>query len=108
MNSPANQPWPTTFFGHLNLIINPYVPLTPLAAFISIIISLIFCKQRRILLIWIAASVILYLNPLVAPFIIEKVTSRPVREKPEVRNLLNSIGFKSHHEIGDSFVVVWK
>ncbi len=75
IDSPQNEGWPISFMGHLKFFINRKIPLTPLVAIVSIIASFVFCQKRKKLLIWILASLFLYLNPFVAPFLIENVTS---------------------------------
>lgn len=75
IDSPQNRGWPTDFWGHLNFFINWEIPLTLLIAISSMVVSLILSTKRKELMIWIAASFILYLNPLSASFLIENVTS---------------------------------
>ena len=75
IDSPQNRGWPTDFWGHLNFFINWEIPLTLLIAISSMVVSLILSTKRKELMIWIAASFILYLNPLSAGFLIENVTS---------------------------------
>ena len=76
-DSIINQGWPTTFMGHARLVINPFFPLTLIVLVVSITISLIFLsqKRRRFLICWMILSMLLLLNPLVAPTIIRFVTT---------------------------------
>lgn len=75
--SPANQGWPTTFFGHVHFFVNPKAPLTPLALIGSTLLStfILSGRRRQFLLSWVLASVVLFLNPLSATFLIPYVTS---------------------------------
>lgn len=75
--SPANQGWPTTFFGHVNFFVNPKAPLTPLALIGSTLLAafVLSGRRRQFLLLWAIASIVLFLNPLSASFLIPHVTS---------------------------------
>lgn len=73
--SPQSGGLPLTFLGHLGFFINPRLPLTPYVAVGAFLITLIFCKKRKEILVWVLAALTLYLNPIVAPFVIKHVTS---------------------------------
>lgn len=75
--SPANQGWPTTFLGHVNFFVNTKVPLTPFAIIGSTLLAAFVLrgKRRQFLLIWAIASIVLFLNPISATFLIPYVTS---------------------------------
>lgn len=75
--SPANQGWPTTFFGHVNFFVRAKAPLTPIALIGSTLLSAFVVRGRRrlFLLSWVLASVVLFLNPISATFLIRYVTS---------------------------------
>ena len=77
MTSAANQDWPKTFAGHLDLWIHPQQPATLLVLLAASVlaISLLRGADRHFLLVWFAAATLLYLNPVVAPFLIRHVTS---------------------------------
>lgn len=77
VDSPVNSGWPTSFWGHLNFMINPSTPITPIVVVLSTIGALLFTsnKQRKFLIAWIAAIIVLFLNPLIAPIIIRYLTS---------------------------------
>ena len=64
--------WPTTFRGHLDFMINPKIPLTPLFMVGSTILSLIFWNQRLFLALWIALATLLFLNPWTGNLLIER------------------------------------
>jgi len=75
--SPANEGWPTTFGGHANFFVNTNTPLTPLALIGSTLLAALVLSGRRrsFLLIWAFSSILLFLNPISAPFLISHVTS---------------------------------
>jgi len=76
-DSPVNQGFPPTFFGQLQLVIDPAQPVTAVAVLASTVGALVLASTatRRFLAIWIASLVLLYLNPFVAPLLIEHVAS---------------------------------
>jgi hypothetical protein len=77
MDSPANAGWPRTFGGHLEMLINPTEPFTAVAAVLSMGMALWLLRgqQRRLLLIWILALGVLFLNPIAGDVLIKYVTS---------------------------------
>ena len=77
MASAANQGWPTTFAGHLSFWINPQRPATILILLTASVLAIVLLRgpDRRFLLVWFLAATLLYLNPVVAPFLIRHVTS---------------------------------
>lgn len=77
VDSPANFGWPTDFAGHAGFFINPDLPVTPIALIVStgLALWLLRGERRRFLALWIVLSVLLFLNPIVAPFLIEHMTS---------------------------------
>jgi hypothetical protein len=76
-SSYANQGWPTHFNGHAASFIHPTLPLTPLLALVSTALALFLLppKRKQFLFAWIAASLVLFLNPLTAKPLIQYVTS---------------------------------
>jgi hypothetical protein len=77
VDSPANFGWPTDFAGHAGFFFNPDLPVTPIALIVSsgLALWLLRGEPRRFLTLWIVLSVLLFLNPIVAPFLIEHMTS---------------------------------
>jgi len=74
-DSVVNQPFPVTFFGHAEGVFGgPVVASFFIIGTISAIV-LVQKSERRFLITWTVLVVVLYLNPLVAPFIIKYVTS---------------------------------
>jgi hypothetical protein len=73
--SALNVTWPATYAGHLKFVLSD--PAAIVFMTVGTIGSVVFLKgrDRRFLIAWFAATVVLYLNPLVAPFMIEHVTS---------------------------------
>ena len=77
VGSVVNEGYPTTFLGHASLFITVNLPLTPIVV-ISVTILFFFrppTRERKFLTIWMAGSVVLFLNPLVARPLIEYVTT---------------------------------
>jgi hypothetical protein len=72
--------WPVTFGGHLALFLDLQRPVTPLIflAALGIVAVRMRGRRRRFMLAWTAAALILFLNPVVAPFWIATVTSAPI------------------------------
>lgn len=75
--SGGNQGWPTTFLGHAMFFVNPRYPLTPLLAAGSIILVCVVLTgwRKQFILIWIVASIAIFLNPIASIPLIEYVTS---------------------------------
>jgi len=75
IDKPINRGWPTTFLGSAKLVLNgPVVILFLIAGTISAIV-LVQKRERRFLITWDVLVIVLYLNPLVSPFVIKYVTS---------------------------------
>jgi hypothetical protein len=74
--SSADAKWPTVFSGHLAIFLNLERPVTPivLAGSLLLVILLVRGTRRRLLLAWTAAAVVLFLNPVVAPIWISRLT----------------------------------
>jgi hypothetical protein len=72
--------WPVTFAGHLAVFLDLERPVTPVVflACLGIVAALTRGRRRTLLLSWTAAALILFLNPVVAPFWIDYVTSAPI------------------------------
>ena len=80
LDSPVNVGYPSSFLGHLYLFVNPELPITPVVLIIFTILAIFFThgKLRILLSAWIISSIILFLNPLVAPILIRYITSSNV------------------------------
>lgn len=77
-DSVVNQPWPVTFFGQAELVFaGPVVASFFIIGTISAIV-LVQKSERRFLITWAVLVIVLYLNPLVSPFIIKYVTSQNI------------------------------
>jgi hypothetical protein len=72
--------WPLTFGGHLAVFLDLERPVTPVVFFacLAAVTLLLSGRRRRLLLSWTAVALILFLNPVVAPFWISRVTSAPI------------------------------
>lgn len=72
--------WPVTFGGHLAVFLDLQRPVTPAVFFVCLVMvaALTRGRHRRLLLSWTAAALVLFLNPIVAPFWITHVTSAPI------------------------------
>jgi hypothetical protein len=72
--------WPVTFGGHLAVFLDLQRPVTPAVFFVCLVMgaALTRGRRRRLLLSWTAAAMVLFLNPVVAPFWITHVTSAPI------------------------------
>lgn len=68
--------WPTTFAGHLWLFLNLERPVTPVVFIASLVVVCLLMRgpRRRLLLAWIAVAALLFLNPIVAPLWITRLT----------------------------------
>jgi hypothetical protein len=75
--SPANYGWPQDFVGHLQFHINPAMPTTAIAWVVTTLLAILLLRghPKRLLAAWIVSAFALFLNPLVAPFIIRFATS---------------------------------
>ncbi|SEF38876.1 hypothetical protein SAMN05216403_10112 [Nitrosospira multiformis ATCC 25196] len=76
-NSPVNEDFPVTFLGHAGFFFEKSGPATPLALLGATVLGLLMTsgKTRRFLLAWIGAALVLFLNPIVSPFIIKYLTT---------------------------------
>jgi hypothetical protein len=76
-SSPVNRGWPTDFGGHLSFLINARAPVTLVLLLTSTILSLLLTSrlQRIFLAVWVVSAIVFFANPVVAPFLIEHVTS---------------------------------
>lgn len=74
-DSVLNKPWPVTFLRHAELVFNG--PVVASFFIIGTISAIVFVqkRERRLLTMWTVLVFVLYLNPVVAPFIIKYVTS---------------------------------
>jgi hypothetical protein len=72
--------WPLTFGGHLAVFLDLERPVTPVvfSACLIIVAVLMRGRRQRLLLLWTAAALVLFLNPVVAPLWISRVTSAPI------------------------------
>ena len=70
-----NKGWPRTFHGHADRVIGD--PLVTMFLIVGTTISVVFLRGRNrlFLIIWFALMAGFYLNPKVAPFVIEHLTS---------------------------------
>ncbi len=77
VNSPVNEGWPTSFWGHIDFFVNRNQPVTPLfiTAGTGMAILNLGEEWRRIFWIWALVSILIYLNPIVADFHIKYITS---------------------------------
>lgn len=76
-NSPVTEDFPTTFVGHAEFFFEKSGPATPLALIGSTVMALMMTSgsTRKFIMAWIAACIVLFLNPIVAPFIIKYLTT---------------------------------
>lgn len=75
--SPINAWFPSDFYGQLWLVVNREMPIWPFIALSGLVIYFRYAPRRARVFAaaWIAGCLILYLNPLIAPWLIEHVTS---------------------------------
>ncbi|MDN5835917.1 MAG: hypothetical protein L0H12_01040 [Nitrosospira sp.] len=76
-NSPVNADFPVTFLEQAGFFLETSGPATPLALISATIIAVVMTSGmvRKFVLAWIAAAIILFLNPIVAPFLIKYLTT---------------------------------
>jgi hypothetical protein len=76
-SSPISEDFPVTFLGHAGFFFEQSGPATPIALIGSTILALLMTSgtARKFILAWIAASIVLFLNPIVSPFIIKYLTT---------------------------------
>jgi hypothetical protein len=80
MTSAANYDWPgwpSTFWGHLAFFYHDGQPVTIIIVIISTLLALVLssAKVRIFLAVWIICISCLFLNPIVAPLLIQYVTT---------------------------------
>ena len=77
MESPVNEGWPTSFWGHLSFLVRPIQPVTPFLLLTGTIVSVIYYRTHRlyIFLLWSILSITIFFNPIVSDFHIEYLTS---------------------------------
>jgi len=68
--------WPADFWGHVLLLSNAQFPFTPVLLALTVAIGLFVHRPRlRVMFVWFYVVLILgYLNPLVAPSVIESIS----------------------------------
>jgi hypothetical protein len=76
-NSPVNEDFPVTFLEHAAFFLEESGPATPIALIGSTVLTLLMTSgvTRKFILAWIAATVVLFLNPIVSPFLIKYLTT---------------------------------
>jgi hypothetical protein len=77
VDSPVNEGWPTTFWGHMEFFVNSNQPVTPflIAVGTGVAISYLSQERRKLFGIWALLSIVIYLNPIVSGFHIKYITS---------------------------------
>jgi len=72
-----NESWPLEFWAHARLMFAARPPVSALAGVVSVVAALLLTRGylRRLLVAWCGLAIVALLNPLVAPFLIEHVTS---------------------------------
>lgn len=75
--SPINSDFPTTFLGHAGFFLEQSGPATPLVLMGCTVSAVLFTtgNVRKFILAWMAATLILFLNPIVSPFLIKYLTT---------------------------------
>ena len=76
-DDPLNEGWPRTFLGHAGLVFSLDLPTTLILVAISLVGALLTLRgwPRRFLASWLLFAGLALLNPLVAPFLIDHVTT---------------------------------
>jgi hypothetical protein len=76
-SSAVNEDFPVTFLGHAGFFFEKSGPATPLALIGATVAGIMMTsgRVRKFILVWIAATIVLFLNPIVSPFIIKYVTT---------------------------------
>jgi hypothetical protein len=76
-NSPVNEDFPVTFLGHAAFFLEESGPATPLVLIGSTVLAMLMTSGivRKFILAWIAATLVLFLNPIVSPFLIKYLTT---------------------------------
>ena len=76
-NSAVNEDFPVTFRGHAGFLFEKSGPATPLAMVGSTVVAILLTSGtgRKFVIAWILALVVLFLNPIVAPYVIKYLTT---------------------------------
>jgi hypothetical protein len=72
-----NESWPTDFIGHARFVVLG-APQASLVLMVVSFVGTLFCVSgwpRRFVVVWFAVGGVLFLNPIVAPLLIEYVTT---------------------------------
>jgi len=77
IGSPMAAGFPTDYLGHLLFFVNPDNPRTPVAVGVCLVLAALLLRGQtgRLLAGWAAAITMAFLNPLVAPFLMDKFTT---------------------------------
>lgn len=77
MGSPPNEGYPTGFIGHFDFWLNPIFPITLFVVFFGSWFALRYYsgQNKRVFKLWLAFTVIAYVNPISAYFHIRYLTS---------------------------------
>jgi hypothetical protein len=77
LKSPINMSYPTTLQGHVELLVWPERPVTLLVWLIALVLFIMIVKawRRTFIIVWIAATCILFVNPWSARLLIDYVTT---------------------------------
>jgi len=77
--NPAENSWPAnTFLEHVKFVLDGKIVLFLLISTTSSALLFVQKRDRRFLVIWIVSLIVLFLNPVVAPFIIKYVTTKQI------------------------------
>ncbi|SDA27883.1 hypothetical protein SAMN05216315_13523 [Nitrosospira sp. Nsp18] len=76
-NSPISEDFPVTFLGHAGFFFEKSGPATALVLIVSTVLALLMTsgKVRKFTLVWVVATIVLFLNPIVAPLLIKYLTT---------------------------------
>ncbi len=76
-NSAVNEDFPITFLGHAGFLFEKSGPATPLALVGSTVVAILLASGpgRKFVIAWILAVIVLFLNPIVAPYVIKYLTT---------------------------------
>ncbi len=77
VESPVNEGWPTTFWGHAGFFLDIKQPVTPVLVLVGTVVALIYGIGRGayFVALWCIFAVSFYINPLVSNFYISELTS---------------------------------
>lgn len=76
--SSVNAMFASDFYGQLDYLINPALPLTPVLFCLSILVVALYSPHRRFFLAWLIIPVLFMLNPVVSPWVIRYVTTENI------------------------------